>query len=41
MDPLRKKALLEGLDAIGTTLEHTSRIRDFEALHHRLNPWLA
>lgn len=41
MDPLRKKALLEGLDAIGTTLEHTLRIRDFEALHHRLNPWLA
>lgn len=41
IDPLRKEALLQGLDAIGSTLQRTDQIRDFETQHHRSNPWLA
>lgn len=41
IDPLRKEALLQGLDAIGSTLQRTDQIRDFETRHHRSNPWLA
>ncbi|HWV09507.1 MAG TPA: 3-isopropylmalate dehydratase small subunit, partial [Pseudomonas sp.] len=41
IDPLRKDALLQGLDAIGSTLQRTSQIRDFEVQHHLANPWLA
>lgn len=41
IDSLRKDALLQGLDAIGTTLQRTEQIREFEAQHHRANPWLA
>lgn len=40
IDPLRKDALLQGLDAIGSTLQRTLQIRDFEAQHHQANPWL-
>lgn len=41
IDPLRKDALLQGLDAIGSTLQRTDQIRGFETEHHRTNPWLA
>jgi 3-isopropylmalate/(R)-2-methylmalate dehydratase small subunit len=41
IDPLRKQALLLGLDAIGSTLQRTEQIRVFEAAHLRANPWLA
>lgn len=40
IDPLRKDALLQGLDAIGSTLQRTAQISDFEAQHHQANPWL-
>ncbi|MCU1720289.1 3-isopropylmalate dehydratase small subunit [Pseudomonas sp. 5P_5.1_Bac1] len=41
IDPLRKESLVLGLDAIGSTLQRTAQIRDFEAAHLRANPWLA
>ncbi|MGA4637594.1 3-isopropylmalate dehydratase small subunit [Pseudomonas solani] len=41
IDPLRKEALLLGLDAIGSTLQRTEQIRAFEAGHLHANPWLA
>lgn len=40
IDRLRKDALLLGLDAIGSTLQRTAEIRDFEAEHLNRNPWL-
>lgn len=40
IDPLRKDALLQGLDAIGSTLQRTEQIRAFETQHHLANPWL-
>ncbi|MCS3417716.1 3-isopropylmalate/(R)-2-methylmalate dehydratase small subunit [Pseudomonas sp. BIGb0450] len=41
IDGLRKEALLLGLDAIGSTLQRTDAIRQFEAAHLQANPWLA
>lgn len=41
IDPLRKEALLKGLDAIGSTLQRATQIRQFEARHHQAHPWLA
>ena len=41
IDPLRKDALTRGLDAIGTTLEYATDIRDFERKFYVANPWLA
>lgn len=41
IDPLRKESLVLGLDAIGSTLQRTAQIRDFETGHLRANPWLA
>lgn len=41
IDPLCKQALLSGLDAIGSTLQKTAQIREFEARHLAANPWLA
>ncbi|WP_313054804.1 3-isopropylmalate dehydratase small subunit [Pseudomonas lopnurensis] len=41
IDALRKEALLLGLDAIGSTLQRTDRIKAFEARHLQANPWLA
>lgn len=40
IDSLRKQALLQGLDAIGSTLMRAEQIRTFEAAHLRANPWL-
>ncbi|MDE1169330.1 MAG: 3-isopropylmalate dehydratase small subunit [Pseudomonas sp.] len=41
IDELRKASLLLGLDAIGSTLQKSSQIRDFERQHLARNPWLA
>ncbi|UZE15716.1 3-isopropylmalate dehydratase small subunit [Pseudomonas sp. B21-054] len=41
IDQLRKQALMDGLDAIGRTLQKTEAIRVFEARHLRTHPWLA
>ncbi|OPG72144.1 3-isopropylmalate dehydratase small subunit [Pseudomonas ogarae] len=40
IDELRKQSLLLGLDAIGTTLQRTEQIRNFETRHLSENPWL-
>ncbi|WP_132253901.1 3-isopropylmalate dehydratase small subunit, partial [Methylobacterium segetis] len=37
----RKDALVRGLDAIGTTLDHAAAIRAFERRYHADRPWLA
>ena len=39
ISPLRKDALVRGLDAIGTTLDDTAAIRTFEQQHFAANPW--
>ncbi len=41
IDALRKEALLLGLDAIGSTLQRTEQIKEFETQHFQANPWLA
>lgn len=41
IDALRKDALLQGLDAIGSTLVRSEQIRSFEQRHLQANPWLA
>ncbi|MFG1320185.1 3-isopropylmalate dehydratase small subunit [Xanthobacter autotrophicus] len=41
IEPLRKEALLRGLDAVGTTLAEADAIRAFEVRHRAENPWLA
>jgi 3-isopropylmalate/(R)-2-methylmalate dehydratase small subunit len=41
IDPLRKDALVRGLDAVAATLEHAEAIRAFERGHYAANPWLA
>lgn len=41
VDELRKESLMLGLDAIGSTLQKSSQIRDFETQHLAQNPWLA
>ena len=38
--PFTKHSLLNGLDEIGLTLEHTDKIRAFEAQHRARQPWL-
>lgn len=40
ISPLRKDALVRGLDAIGTTLDQADAIHAFEARHHATQPWL-
>ena len=40
IEPGRKRALLEGLDEIGLTLEHAAAIRRFETEHRRRMPWV-
>lgn len=41
IDALRKDALLLGLDAIGSTLQRSAQIREFEQRHLQTNPWLS
>ena len=40
VDPFRKHCLLEGLDDIGLTLQHSQKIRDFEAQRRAKAPWV-
>jgi 3-isopropylmalate/(R)-2-methylmalate dehydratase small subunit len=40
-DPLRRHMLLNGLDAVGLTLEHEADIARFELQHLSAQPWLA
>lgn len=40
IDPFRKHCLLNGLDEIGLTLQHTDKIRAFEANRQKTQPWL-
>ena len=40
VDPFRKRLLLEGLDDIGQTLQHESRIIDYENRQRQEKPWL-
>ncbi|WP_122094671.1 3-isopropylmalate dehydratase small subunit [Rahnella sp. Larv3_ips] len=41
IDELSKVSLLNGLDAIGTTLQYGDDIREFQQGHLQRNPWLA
>ena len=40
IDPFRKHALLNGLDDIGQTLQHTSAIDTYETSQRKQLPWL-
>jgi 3-isopropylmalate/(R)-2-methylmalate dehydratase small subunit len=40
IEPFRKDCLLNGLDEIGLTLEHSDEIRAFESRHLAEQPWL-
>jgi len=40
IDPFRKNSLLNGLDEIGLTLQHSERIKAFEEKHRAVQPWL-
>jgi len=40
IDPFRKHSLLNGLDEIGSTLQHADEIRAFEEQHKTRQPWL-
>jgi 3-isopropylmalate/(R)-2-methylmalate dehydratase small subunit len=39
-DPLRRHMLLEGLDAVGVTMQYADEIRGFELKHFASQPWL-
>ena len=39
-DPLRRRMLLDGLDAVGLTLQYADDIRRFETVHLGRQPWL-
>lgn len=41
IDPYRRRQLLDGLDAVGLTLEREAQIASFEAMHWNTSPWLA
>jgi 3-isopropylmalate/(R)-2-methylmalate dehydratase small subunit len=41
IEPTRREALMQGLDAIGTTLRYREEIETFEQAHLEANPWLA
>jgi len=40
VDPFRKKALLDGLDEIGLTLQHADEIAAYEERRRQEQPWL-
>jgi 3-isopropylmalate/(R)-2-methylmalate dehydratase small subunit len=40
IEPSRRQALLDGLDAVGATLARAVEIRAFETRHLRAAPWL-
>jgi 3-isopropylmalate/(R)-2-methylmalate dehydratase small subunit len=41
LEPMRKEALIKGLDAIGSTLQRAEEIKSFEKNHLQNNPWLS
>jgi 3-isopropylmalate/(R)-2-methylmalate dehydratase small subunit len=41
IDPFRKHCLLNGLDDVGLTLQHETKIDDFEGRQNADKPWLA
>ncbi|MFG6431493.1 3-isopropylmalate dehydratase small subunit [Roseateles sp. LYH14W] len=41
IEPFRKECLIGGLDEIGLTLQHTDKIRAYEAQRIASKPWLA
>ena len=41
IEPFRKECLIGGLDEIGLTLQHTDKIRAYEAARIAAKPWLA
>ncbi|PTT83867.1 3-isopropylmalate dehydratase small subunit [Pelomonas sp. HMWF004] len=41
IEPFRKECLVGGLDEIGLTLQHTDKIRAYEAQRIAAKPWLA
>jgi 3-isopropylmalate/(R)-2-methylmalate dehydratase small subunit len=41
IDPFRKYCLVNGLDEIGLTLQHSDKIREYEARRLAEQPWLA
>ena len=41
IDPFRKHCLLNGLDDVGLTLQHETKINDFEGRQNADKPWLA
>ncbi|MEO6279574.1 3-isopropylmalate dehydratase small subunit [Roseateles sp.] len=41
IEPFRKECLIGGLDEIGLTLQHTNKIRAYEAQRIAAKPWLA
>ncbi len=41
INTLRKDQLLLGLDAIGSTLQRSAQIKEFEQRHLQANPWLS
>jgi 3-isopropylmalate/(R)-2-methylmalate dehydratase small subunit len=41
IDPFRKHCLLNGLDDIGLTLQHETKINDYESRQDADKPWLA
>jgi 3-isopropylmalate/(R)-2-methylmalate dehydratase small subunit len=40
IDPFRKHCVINGLDEIGLTFQHSDKIRDFEQRHQIQQPWL-
>ena len=40
IEPLRREALLEGLDSVSMTLKHTAAIEDFQARQRQAMPWV-
>jgi len=40
VDAFRKHCLLNGLDDIGLTLQHEEKIKSFEKVYKKKNPWL-
>jgi 3-isopropylmalate/(R)-2-methylmalate dehydratase small subunit len=40
VESFRKHCLLNGLDDIGLTLQHVDEIKEFEAKHRAVQPWL-
>jgi len=40
IEPFRKECLIGGMDEIGLTLQHTDKIRAYEAARIAAKPWL-